>query len=130
MLFTDKQENLQKLADSWSKSVKRNALIDGSPKPIDKFGTDKMENVPAKKAVPARNNWATRLIDLDAESESDEDFVAESNEEAESCSEEESENSMIDDEAEEIEGYNTGDSMDEDERREIEGKNGCIIVVT
>lgn len=114
------------MAESWSKSVKRNDLVDGSPKPIDKFGTDKTEKIQAKKAVPARNNWARGLIDSDTESETDEDFIVESCEEAESCSEEESENSMLENEAEEIEGYNTGDSMDEDERREIEGKSCCL----
>lgn len=108
------------LKDSWSKSVKRNSLMNESPKPIDKLGTDQIEKESAKKSVPVKNNWQKGLIDTDSESEDDEDYIAESCEEEDDISD--SEDSMIDVEADEIENYNSGDSMDEEERQEIKGK--------
>lgn len=123
LLFTENREiYLQKLKESWSKSVKRNDLSSESPKAIDKLGSEQNENAAPKKSVAARNNWAVSNDLIDSESELEE-TVAESSDEGsdEAESDEESGNSMFDDEAEEVEDYNSGDSMDEDERHEIEG---------
>lgn len=118
---TENREHLQKLRESWNKSVKRNSLSNESPKAIDKLGSEQTENAAPKKSVAARNNWSVSNGLIDSESELEE-TVPESSEEGsdEEC-DEESENSMFDDEAEEVVDYNSGDSMEEDERREIEG---------
>ncbi|XP_055300986.1 mucin-2 [Sitodiplosis mosellana] len=118
------RENLQILRDSWSKSIKRNSLSNEPSKPIDALGTadtsSKIDEQPAKKAVPARNNWKG-LVDSESEPEEDE-LIPESDEGSDNEGEEEEEsgNEFVDDVVEVIEDYESGDSMDEEERRERE----------
>lgn len=123
VLRAEARDHLKKLSESWNESVKRNSLSNESPKPIDKLGvadTAKAEEKPAKKAVPARNNWS-HLVDSESEPEQDE-LVLETDEgESQGEEGEETENEFVDDEVEVVENYESGDSMDEEEKREIEG---------
>lgn len=116
------------LRASWSKTAKRISLSEDSPDPIDALGIDtskKMDDEVKKEAVPARNNWSVGLVDSDSEPES---IVPDSeDEQEEECSDEQSDNEFIDDQAEEVESYSSGDSMDEDERREIDGNEKLFL---
>lgn len=83
------------------------------------------KEAPAKKSVPARNNWSRKLVDSESEPEEVELILISEDASDDGSDEdmEKSENEFIDDEAEEVENYQSGDSMDEEEKREIEGKN-------
>lgn len=132
------REELKKLSESWNKSIKEYSISSDAPRPIDVSGifntSDKVnsaavadkrkdDDAPAKKSVPARNNWGISNGLVDSDSEPEHDLVAETEEEgSDEEDSDENSNGIIDDQAEEVEDYNSGDSMDEEERREIDGK--------
>lgn len=117
------REGLNKLAESWSKSLKR--ISNKASEPIDRLGLDDEskkaeEDVPPKESVPARNNWGMPNGLVDSDSDADNEVVPDSEQESDEESEANS-NEFVNDMADEVDDYNSGDSMDENERRDIEG---------
>lgn len=75
-----------------------------------------------KPFVVARNNWSfgNGLVDTESDPDSNDESIINETICSDEHEAEESDNSLIDDEAEDADDYESGDSMDEDERLEIE----------